>query len=68
MSKFMFIEPKRHALALEICRATGIDADKVSRLVIDLKIGDAGKLYVETFADNAILDVSIGELGVSVTE
>jgi len=66
MQKFIFVEPEPHKLACSIADAIGIEANSIRRLVIDFEVGSAGKLYLETFADEAILDVDITALGVDV--
>jgi hypothetical protein len=69
MRKFVFIEPQRHKLVTSICAATGIeDPGTVRRLVLDLKYGSAGTIYVEQFGDEAILDVDIDALGIFARE
>lgn len=73
MSKFIFLtadDPaaKRDGLAVEICEAAGVDPGSVRRMVIDLEVGSAAKVYMEMFADDAILDVSIQKLGIKVSD
>jgi hypothetical protein len=69
MSKFIFIEPERHKLATSICEAAGIaDPNQLRRIVIDLRVGDSGLLYLEVFGDDSVLDVDIAELGIEVKE
>ena len=46
-------------LGMSICRAAGLDPSYVRRIVIDLDVGDVGKVYIEMFADEALLNVSI---------
>ncbi len=46
--------------------SVGIDSRYVRHMVIDLKVGEPGKLYVELFADDEILNVDLAELGVEV--
>lgn len=67
MNKFVVTDAfERDGLADALCVAAGIKPEYVRRMVIDLQAGSAGMVYLETFADQAILDVSIAELGVSV--
>lgn len=66
MTKFSFLEADRDMLGIEICKATGLVPETVRRIVIDLQVGEPAKLYVEAFADDAVLDVSINKLGIEV--
>lgn len=66
MSKFVFLNAARDALGTEICEAAGIAPETVRRIVIDLEAGSPGRLYIEAFADDAILGVSINKLGIEV--
>lgn len=68
MSKFVVLSERRHALETALCEAAGIDPRYVRRLVLDLRATEPGMLYLETFADDAILDVSIADLGVTIEE
>jgi hypothetical protein len=68
VSKFVFLDPGRDTLGTEICKATGIAPERVRRIVIDLCVGEAAKVYVEAFGDDAILDVSIDQLGITLKE
>lgn len=68
MAKFVVTEFARYSLATAICEKAGIDPDYVRRLVIDLRVGHAGLIYVELMGDDSILDVDIHELGVEITE
>ncbi len=54
-------------LGTSICEAAGVDPTMVRRIVIDLEVGNAGKVYVETFADDAVLDVEIPSNRIKVT-
>jgi len=66
MAKFIFTDPTRFALANAICEQAGIDPMYVRRMVIDLQVNHAGVIYVELLADDATLDVDLGEIGVTI--
>jgi hypothetical protein len=69
MRKFVFIEPQQHKLVTSICESAGIeDPGTIRRLVIDLRYGEPGRIYVEQFGDEAILDVDIATLGIFARE
>lgn len=51
-----------------LLRASGVDPNYVRRLVLDLRVGEPGMLYVETFADSEVLDVELSEMGIVVSE
>jgi hypothetical protein len=69
MRKFVFTQPDQYKLVTSICDAAGIeDPGTVIRIVVDLRYGEPGKLYVEQFGDEAILDVDIATLGSGVRE
>jgi len=69
MSKFVVTDAlSRDGLGCALCEAAGVKPETVRRLVLDLQVGSPGLLYFETFADAAILDVSIAELGITVEE
>lgn len=44
-------------LAIEVCKAIGINPDDVSRVIIDLKTGFVAVVYVEMFGSERLLDV-----------
>ena len=46
-------------LGTSLCEAAGVDPNMVRRLVLDLRVGDMGMLYLETYPDDAVLDVSL---------
>ena len=46
-------------LSLALCKAAGLRYDRVSRIVLDLKVGSAGRVYFETFADGDDLKVGL---------
>jgi hypothetical protein len=37
----------------------GIDKTYVSRLILDLEVGSAGRLYLEMFADSEVLSLAL---------
>lgn len=55
-------------LGVALCRAAGVDPNYVSRLVLDLKVGHAGRLYLECFADNKALEVELPTAEVTIRE
>jgi hypothetical protein len=67
MRKFVFTQPDQYKLVTSLCQAAGIeDPRTVRRAVFDLEYGKPGRIYVELFADAAILDVDIRAIGVDV--
>lgn len=66
MSKFVFLNAARDTLGTEICESVGINPETVRRIVIDLEAGSAGKVYIEAFTDDGLLNVSINKLGIEV--
>lgn len=68
VSKFVVTDEfSRDGFACALCEAAGIKPEFVRRMVIDLQAGSTGLVYLEMFADDVILDVSIAELGISLT-
>jgi len=64
MSKFVVTD--FGTLGNALCEACGIDPCYVRRIVLDLEVGNAGKLYFETFADSEVLSVSLADLNIEV--
>lgn len=50
--------PVRSGPFLEaVCKALGVELDKVHRLIIDAKAGDVLRVYVELFQDDTVLEL-----------
>ena len=64
MTKFLVTNWDK--LGTELCEAMGIDETYVRRLVLDLEVGSPGRIYFETFADNQVLNVSLGTVGIEI--
>jgi hypothetical protein len=65
MAKFCFTDLD-HALGQSICKSAGVDPNSVRRIVLDLKVGEPGHLYLETYADDAVLGVKL-PAGIEIT-
>lgn len=65
MSKFA-VNHFEHTLAIDLCRAAGIPPEKVSRLTLDLELGKPGRLNIETFADDSLIQVTTDGTGIIV--
>jgi hypothetical protein len=65
MAKFLVLDDMIDAL----WEAGVIDEDKanVRRVVIDLQVGEAGRIYIEKFADREKLQAAL-EAGVTIVE
>ena len=68
MSKFLVTDSFGSPLGTALLEAAGVKPEVVSRLVLDLRVGSLGRLYLETFADDAVLQVNVAEYGVQITE
>lgn len=66
MAKFIFTD-LNSVFGTSICEAAGVDPTTVRRIVVDLEVGSPGKLYIETFANDALLGVSI-PAGIEIEE
>jgi len=66
VSKFVFTGST--PLANSICEGAGINPNYVRRMVIDLTVGEPGKVYVELLADAEWLDVRLAESDIVVIE
>jgi len=44
-------------LAVQVCKALDIDPEMVRRVVIDLEVGNAARVFVEMWGDKKLLDV-----------
>lgn len=66
MSKFLV----RHSTDLEnaVCEALGIEPTLVSRIIIDLQVGCPGRVYLETFADEASINIITPSLAFQIEE
>lgn len=69
MTKFVVTDTfQRDGLAMRLCEAVGIKPELVSRLILDLKAGHAGMLYVETFAEAETLDIEVPATSFTIKE
>jgi len=66
--KFLMTQINNTTLGDSICRAAGIDGSLVRRIVVDLKVGDPGMIYLEMFATDEMLEVDLGKHGIEVNE
>lgn len=66
MTKFVVTDSERVAMAF--CQAVGLDPHYTSRVVVDLQKGSVGRVYFETFANDAVLDVILEGGGIQIVE
>lgn len=68
MAKFLLTNQldRRDSVGGALLGAAGIKPEYVRRLVLDLEVGSVGRMYVELFADDAALNVSIEPGGIEV--
>ena len=65
MPKFIVSGP-HDRITLRLCEYLGVDPNVIRRIVVDLEVGSAARIYYETFADDGVLDVALGGLLVRV--
>lgn len=68
MSKFVVTQLDSMKLATSICEQAGIDPNLVRRMVIDLKVGNAGMIYLELFATDEMFNVDLSDVGIEIRE
>ena len=49
-----------NAKVVEWFAGFGVDVSKARRIIVDLEVGQLGKIYVENFADGGMFDVILG--------
>ncbi len=57
MAKFVVVDTGH--LFDSLLEKSGIDPRYVSRLILDLKVREPGRLYLEMFADDEVLSVDL---------
>lgn len=66
MSKYLVIGGDR--LFNAICDSVGMKADYVRRIVVDLQVGSAGRVYFDSFANDEVVDVIMQGGGITIVE
>lgn len=66
MTKFA-VTDLSHTLGVSLCKAAKVDHMMVRRVVLDLDVGKPSMMYLELFADKALLDVGLTKNGVEIT-
>jgi hypothetical protein len=58
MAKFVV---NNQEFLVPLCEAVGVDINSTIRIILDLKIGEVAKAYVETFVDDSVLNIGFPE-------
>ena len=51
---------------LSLCKAVGVDASRVRRIVIDAEVGNAIKVYIDMFGTDELLTVDFSTTEIKI--
>lgn len=69
MTKYVVTDPTEHELGMKICESIGLEPTMVRRIVLDLQVGEAAKVFVEAFVDDDVVGkIEIDRIALKVAD